>query len=155
MPETSGSVNTGATGYKNGSDLLLSIGGKCVGHCSSHSVTYNSDIKEHAVKPEAIKAKSSGLWKGKAVVSLSISISAEGVRFYSETENGFEQIVPMWAKGQSVEVQSFARGGDTSPTLKGKFVITKIEETNPAQDDATYSIDLENDGEPDVYPGKA
>lgn len=155
MPETSGSVNTGATGYKNGSDLLLSIGGKCVGHCSSHSVTYNSDTKEHAVKPEAIKEKSSGLWKGKAVVSLSISISAEGVRFYSETENGFEQIVPMWGKGQSVEVQSFARGGDTSPTLKGKFVITKIEETNPAQDDATYSIDLENDGEPDVYPGKA
>ena len=155
MPETSGSVNTGATGYKNGSDLLLSIGGKCVGHCSSHSVTYNSDTKEHAVKPEVIKAKSSGLWKGKAVVSLSISISAEGVRFYSETENGFEQIVPMWGKGQSVEVQSFARGGDTSPTLKGKFVITKIEETNPAQDDATYSIDLENDGEPDTYPGKA
>ena len=155
MPETSESVNTGATGYKNGSDLLLSIGGKCVGHCSSHSVTYNSDTKEHAVKPEAIKTKSSGLWKGKAVVSLSISISAEGVRFYSETENGFEQIVPMWGKGQSVEVQSFARGGDTSPTLKGKFVITKIEETNPAQDDATYSIDLENDGEPDTYPGKA
>lgn len=155
MPETSGSVNTGATGYKNGSDLLLSIGGKCVGHCSSHSVTYNSDTKEHAVKPESVKAKSSGLWKGKAVVSLNISISAEGVRFYSETENGFEQIVPMWGKGQSVEVQSFARGGDTSPTLKGKFVITKIEETNPAQDDATYSIDLENDGEPDVYPGKA
>ena len=155
MPETSGSVNTGATGYKNGSDLLLNIGGKCVGHCSSHSVTYNSDTKEHAVKPEAIKAKSSCLWKGKAVVGLNISISAEGVRFYSETENGFEQIVPMWGKGQSVEVQSFARGDDASPTLKGKFVITKIEETNPAQDDATYSIDLENDGEPDTYPGKA
>lgn len=155
MPETSGSSNTGTTGYVNGSDLLLSIGGACVGHCSSHSVTYNSETKDHAVKPEASKAKSSGFWKGKSVTGLGISISAEGVRFYSETENGFEQIVPMWGKGQSVEVQSFARGGDASPTLKGKFVITKIEETNPAQDDATYSLDLENDGEPDTYPGKA
>ncbi|MBD5253573.1 MAG: hypothetical protein HDS51_05035 [Barnesiella sp.] len=29
----------------------------------------------------------------------------------------------------------------------GKFVVASLERTDPAQDDATYSISLENDGE--------
>lgn len=142
------------TGYINGSDLLLMVGGKAVGHCTSHTLTFNSETKDRSVKPVASAAKSSGLWKGKGVTGLSISISAEGLRFYGETENGHEQIAPLWGKGASVEVQAFKRGGDKSPYVKGNFVIASLEETSPAQDDATYSVSLENDGEPDVYPGK-
>lgn len=142
------------TGYINGSDLLLMVGGKAVGHCTSHTLTFNSETKDRAVKPVASAGKSSGLWKGKGVTGLSISISAEGLRFYGETENGHEQIAPFWGKGDSVEVQAFKRGEDTAPYLSGKFVIASLEETSPAQDDATYSVSLENDGEPDVYPGK-
>lgn len=142
------------TGYINGSDLLLMVGGKAVGHCTSHTLTFNSETKDRAVKPVASAAKSSGLWKGKGVTGLSISISAEGLRFYDETENGHEQIAPLWGKGASVEVQAFKRGGDKTPYVKGNFVIASLEETSPAQDDATYSVSLENDGEPDVYPGK-
>lgn len=142
------------TSYINGSDLLLSVGGKAVGHCTSHTLTFNAESKERSVKPEASKAKSSGLWKGKGITALSISISAEGLRFGSESENGFTEIAPMWGKGDSVEVIAFERENDTAPYVKGKFVITSIEETSPAQDDATYSVSLENDGEPDVYPGK-
>lgn len=142
------------TGYINGSDLLLSVGGKAIGHCTSHTLTFNSDTKEHAVKPVATAAKSAGLWKGKSVAALSISISAEGLRFYDETENGHEQIAPLWGKGQSVEVEAFKRGGDSAPYVRGNFVIASIEETSPAQDDATYTVSLENDGEPEIYPGK-
>ena len=139
--------------YVNGSDLLLNVGGNAVGHCTTHTTTYNSETKDRAVKPLATAKKSSGLWKGKSVTGLSISISAEGLRYYADTENGFEQIAPMWGKGQSVDVQAFERESDKSPYLKGKFVITSIEETSPAQDDATYTINLENDGEPEIYPG--
>lgn len=142
------------TGYINGSDLLLKVGGKAVGHCTSHTLTFNSETKDRAVKPEASAAKSSGLWKGKGVTGLSISISAEGLRFYGETENGHEQIAPLWGKGASVEVEAFKRGGDKTPYVKGNFVIASLEETSPAQDDATYSVSLENDGEPETYPGK-
>lgn len=142
------------TEYVNGSDVLMNVGGKAVGHCTTHTVTYNSETKDRAVKPEASKSRSSGLWKGKGVTGLSISISAEGLRVYEETESGFEQVAPLWGKGQSVEIQAFKRENDQTPYLKGKFVITSIEETNPAQDDGTYSINLENDGEPDIYPGK-
>lgn len=145
---------TDNTGYINGSDLLLKVGGKAVGHCTSHTLTFNSETKDRAVKPEANAAKSSGLWKGKGVTGLSISISAEGLRFYGETENGHEQIAPLWGKGASVEVEAFKRGGDKTPYVKGNFVIASLEETSPAQDDATYSASLENDGEPEAYPGK-
>lgn len=140
--------------YVNGSDLLLSVGGKAIGHCTTHTLTFNSETKDRAVKPLSSKAKTAGLWKEKGVTSMSISVSAEGLRFYSETENGYDQLAVLWGKGQSVEVIGFQRGSDASPYLKGKFVISSIEETSPAQDDATYTINLENDGEPDVYPGK-
>ena len=142
------------TEFINGSDLLLMVGDKAVGHCTSHTLTFNSETKDRAVKPASAEAKSSGLWKAKGVTGLSISISAEGLRFYGETENGHEEIAPMWGKGASVEVKAFKRGSDAAPYVKGKFVIASLEETAPAQDDATYSISLESDGEPDIYPGK-
>lgn len=141
------------TGYINGSDLLIKVGGKAVGHCTSHTLTFNSETKDRAVKPTADKAKSSGLWKGKGVTGLSISISFEGLRAYDETENGFEQIAPQWGAGTSVEVEAFKRSGDKTPYVKGNFVIASLEESAPANDDTTYSGSLENDGEPEVYPG--
>ncbi len=140
--------------YINGSDLLLKIAGKAVGHCTSHTITLNSETKDRQVKPTADKPKSAGLWKQKGVTGLSISISAEGLRCVKETENGFEQIAPSWGKGQSVEVEAFRREEDTDPYVKGNFIIASIEESAPAQDDTTYSVSLENDGEPDIYPGK-
>lgn len=147
------------TGYINGSDLLLKIGEKAVGHCTSHTVTFNSETKERAVKPLASKGVAHGLWKEKGVTSLSISISAEGLRCYDETENGFDEVAPMWGKGSVVTVECYKRGATdaaaaATPYLKGNFVVTSMEENSPAQDDATYTVQLENAGEPDVYPGK-
>lgn len=142
------------TEYINGSDLLLKIAGKCVGHCSSHTVTMNTETKDRAVKPVATAAKSAGLWKGKGVTGLSISIKFDGLRAYQETENGFEEVAPSWGKGQPVDVECFKRGEDTKPYIKGKFVISSLEETSPAQDDSTYTGSLDNDGEPEIYPGK-
>lgn len=143
------------TGYINGSDLLLKVSEKAVGHCTSHTITFNSETKDRAVKPAASQGYSAGLWKGKGVTGLSISVSAEGLRFYGEAENGFTQIAALWGVGQSVNVVAFEREGDDTPYLSGNFIIDSIEETSPAQDDATYSISLSNDGEPTVYPGKA
>ena len=141
--------------YINGSDLLLKVGGKAVGHCTSHTLTMNSETKDRSVKPLASKPMSSALWKGKGVTGLSISIKADGLRFWDEEENGYMEVAPKWGKGESVEVEAFAREDKLNgPYVKGTFIIASIEETSPAQDDATYSISLENDGEPDVYPGK-
>lgn len=141
------------TGYINGSDLLLKVGGKAIGHCTSHTLTYNTETKDRAVKPLASKPKAAGLWKEKGVTALSISISGEGLRFDGETENGYTELAALWAAGDSVEVVAFIREDDANPYLSGKFVISSIEETSPAQDDATYTVNLENDGQPTIYGG--
>ena len=147
-------ANEANDSYISGSDLLLKVAGKAVGHCTSHTTTLNSETKDRAVKPVATAARSAGLFKNKGVTGLSISISFEGLRTYTETENGFEEMSVSWGKGQSVDVEAFKRDNPTKPYLKGKFVIASLEETSPAGDDATYSGSLENDGEPEVYPGK-
>lgn len=140
--------------YINGSNILLSVGGKAIGHCTSHTLTFNSETKERAVKPAASAAASSGLWKGKGVSSLSISISADGLRYTGEAENGFDELSALWGAGEPVTVLAFLRSNDSTPYLQGSFIITSIDETSPADDDATYSISLENNGEPTTYPGK-
>lgn len=139
------------SGYCNGSDLLVYVGGKAVGSCTSHTATFNSETKERAVKPVAsIATIGSGLWKGKSIVSLSISISAEGLRFYDETECGFKSLFALWKAGTPVTVKCMERASTDTPYLEGDFVITSLEESAPAQDDATYSLNLENDGEPTI-----
>lgn len=135
------------TGYCNGSDMLLYVGGKAIGSCTSHTTTFNSETKERAVKPVATAAMASGLWKKKGVVGLSYSISGEGLVFYDETENGYKSLFALWKAGASVEVKCMERNSET-PYLVGKCVIASLERTDPAQDDSTYSISLENDGEP-------
>ena len=135
------------TGFCNGSDMLLYINGKAVGSCTSHSTTFSSETKERAVKPVASLGAQSGLWKKKGVVGLSYSISAEGLVFYNETEFGYKSLVAAWKAGQSVTVKCMERESET-PYLEGKCVIASLERTDPAQDDSTYSISLENDGEP-------
>lgn len=135
------------TGYCNGSDMLLYVGGKAIGSCTSHTTTFNSETKERAVKPVATAAMASGLWKKKGVVGLSYSISGEGLVFYDETENGYKSLFALWKAGASVEVKCMERESET-PYLVGKCIIASLERTDPAQDDSTYSISLENDGEP-------
>lgn len=139
------------TNYVNGSDLLLFVGGAAIGHCTTHTTTFNSETKDRAVKPVASASLSSGLWKAKGVVGLSISISAEGLSFYDETESGFATLLALWKEGESVEVQALERESDDAPYLVGSFVITSLEQTAPAQDDVTYTINLENDGEPTTF----
>ena len=139
---------TTKTGYCNGSDMLLYVGGKVVGSCTTHTTTFNSETKERAVKPVATAGISGGLWKKKGVVGLSYSISAEGLVFYDETENGYKELLALWKAGKSVEVKCMERENSEKPYLAGMCVIASLERTDPAQDDATYSISLENDGEP-------
>lgn len=148
-------AETVKSGYVNGSDLLLFIDGKAVGHCTSHTLTFNSETKDRAVKPLAKKRISAGLWKAKGVTGLSISISFEGLCNYDEEETAFKDLVKAWKTGKSVEVKAFEREvtdgeGPQNPYLVGKFVIASLENSAPAQDDATYSGSLENDGEPEI-----
>lgn len=138
------------TGYINGSDLLLLVGTSTpFGHCTTHTLTFNSETKDRAVKPlvSVPYSASSGLFKSKSVTGLSVTVSAEGLRFYDETETGFKTLLNKWKSGEAIALKGFHRANaTTNPYFTGNFVITSLEETSPAADDTTYKVTFENDG---------
>lgn len=136
--------------YCNGSDMLLFLEDNAMGHCTSHTTTMNSETKDRAVKPAVSVAKTSGLWKDKGVTGLSISISGEGLIYDGETEESYAKLLKAWKTGASITCKCMERGKADKPYLSGQFVITSLERQDPANDDASFSVNLENDGEPDV-----
>lgn len=127
------------------------VAGKAVGHCTSHTATYNTETKDVAVKPAMTEKKSSAsLFKSKRVTGLSMQVKADGLQFYTEKESGFKVILSKWKVGDSVELALFERENDASPYAKGNFIITTLEETAPAGEDATYTATFDNDGPVDI-----
>lgn len=143
------------TGYVNGSDMLLYVDGKAIGHCTTHSTEFSSETKDRQVKPVASAPMSAGLWKAKGVTGLSISISADGLACYDEPEAGFGTLFDLWTKGKSVTVKCMERENSDKPYLQGKFIISKVSRQDGAQDDSTYSISLDNDGMPETLDSTA
>lgn len=142
-------------GYVNGSDLLMSIDGASCGHCTSHTTTYNSETKDRAVKPASSEAaENAGLFKEKSVTGLSVQVKCEGLRFYSETENGLKDLLGKWKKGQTVGLKGFVRGSDAAPYMSGNFIITSLEEGAPAGDDTTYNATFDNSGAVEIDESK-
>ena len=136
--------------YCNGSNMLLYLGEDAFGHCTTHTATMNSETKDRAVKPAASKAKTNGMWKEKGVTGLSIAISAEGLIYDGETEASYQKMLAAWKSGQPVKIKRMQRGESKKPYLAGSFIISSLERTDPAQDDSTYTINLDNNGEPDT-----
>lgn len=136
--------------YCNGSNMLLYLGEDAFGHCTTHTATMNSETKDRAVKPAASKAKTNGMWKEKGVTGLSIAISAEGLIYDGETEASYQKMLAAWKSGQPVKIKCMQRGESKKPYLAGSFIISSLERTDPAQDDSSYTINLDNNGEPDT-----
>ena len=136
--------------YCNGSNMLLYLGEDAFGHCTTHTATMNSETKDRAVKPLASKATTNGMWKEKGVTGLSIAISAEGLIYDGETEASYGKMMAAWKSGQPVKIKCMQRGDSQKPYLAGSFIISSLERTDPAQDDSTYTINLDNNGEPDT-----
>jgi predicted secreted protein len=136
-----------ASGYKPGSDLLIFVGGKAIGHCSTCTITHGSESQERAVKPLAsVTAANAGKWTEKNVSKLTVSITAEGFSFFGETEGGYEKLLELWQAAAPVACKYAYRGEEATKYYGGNFVITNLSETAPAGDDATYSVSLENSG---------
>ena len=137
--------------YKNGSDLLVMMGTKAIGHCTTHTATFSTESKSVAVKPPMDEKRSAtALFKSKRVTGLAVQVKAEGLCFYPESESGFKELLGKWKLGASVLLKLFERENDTTPYASGNFIITSLENTAPAGEDATYSVTFENDGEVSV-----
>ena len=138
--------------YIHGSDMLvgLMMQDKYVpfGHSKTCTISNKADTKERSVKPtieDKAKAGAAGKWKEKSVNALSVSISTEGFKFYGG-EMGYDKLLELWEKSEPVTVRYALRGEETSKYREGKFIITSLDESSPSDDDATYSLSLENSG---------
>lgn len=137
------------TGYVNGSDLLFYVNDKAIGHCTTHTTTFDTETKDRSVKPVSTASMAQALWKSSGVTGLSVTISFEGLAFYDETEFSVKDLLKLWAEGKSVDVKCMERESE-KPYLKGKFVLTQLEEDAPAQDDVTFKGTMKNDGAPET-----
>lgn len=147
-------------GYVNGSDLLLFVvegtgstaTEKAIGHCTSHTATFNTETKDVAVKPVSSQAQGSGsLFKEKRIVGLSVQVKCDGLHFYGESEEGLKGLLAKWADGEPVNLKLYERKTSTSqdspdPYCSGAFVISTLENTAPAGDDASYTATFDNSG---------
>jgi predicted secreted protein len=137
---------TPTTGYIHGSDLLLGIMVNEVftplGHSKTCKIQNKAETKDRATK----ETSQSGKWTDKKVNKLNVSISADGFAFYGDTL-GYSELLAMWEAGEAVVVKYAHRGEEATKYRSGSFLITDLSEDAPADDDATYSISLENSGE--------
>lgn len=137
--------------YINGSDLLVLAGSKAIGHCTTHTATFSTETKDVAVKPAASATiAASSLYKNKRVSGLSVQVKADGLCVYGEAEQGFKELLAAWKLGTSLVLKLFGREDDDTPYLSGNFIISSLEQTAPAGEDATYSVTFDNDGAPTI-----
>lgn len=141
--------------YSNGSAMLLYIGDQAVGHCTTSSVTLGSDSKDIKVKaPASESTQDFNLWSDKSISGLSISAQAEGYIHNAETEAGYEALAAAWYAAKPVTAK-YQRRGDAKAWLDVPVMITSLERTDPAQEESTYSISVENCGKPTTFSPEA
>lgn len=133
----------------DGTDLILSVGGKALGFSTGCKVSTSVETGERITK-EA----SSGKWKEKYVKSFSESISADGCVLTdgdAETPT-YDQLKELMLKGDPVDAAYSLRDGDkrtgkTTGGYAGNYIITSLDLDGQAGDDSKYSVQLENSGE--------
>lgn len=137
-------------GYINGSDLLLFVGGKALGHCSSFSIDFKSETKQRAVKPLSTLPPGAARFKEATVSNLSISIKAENFIYAGETESDYKAYLNAWMSAKPVTLEVRPRG-ETDPWLSAPFIIENHSLTAEADQDAKVSGSFVIAGAPTVY----
>ena len=135
-----------ATNYKvlDGTDLLLSVGGKALGYSTSCKISTSTETGERVTK-EAATAR----WKQAYVKSFSETITADGlVLTNSDAEKPtYKELKALQLAGEPVIAAYYQRSSDGgSIAYNGKYIITKLDIDATAGEDAKYSIELQNSG---------
>ena len=132
----------------DGTDLILSVGGKALGYSTGCKITTSTETGERVTK-EA----SAGKWKEKYVKSFSESISADGVVLTDGNAEmpTYDQLKDLQLAGTPVDGaysvrEDDGREGKAAGQYRGKYIITSLDLDAQAGEDAKYSVQLENCG---------
>ena len=134
----------------NGSDVLVHINSgtvllpvwKPVAHQTSCSISNSSTTKER------IK-KSTGLWKGKKVTGLTVTIKCDALASY-DADGGYDVLNGLWKAAAEILIKYCGTETEGKKYEEGLFVITSLERNDAAQEDSTMSVTFENSGEVDT-----
>lgn len=109
---------------------------------TSHTITYTGETKERVTKDSA-----SGAFSEKKVTKLGVSIKCEALVSFGDTA-GYDKLLSIMKGREAVKLKyGFAQEQAGDKYEEGLFVITSLEQTSAAGEDATYSATFENSGE--------
>lgn len=108
---------------------------------TSHTITYSGETKERVTKDS-----SSGAYSEKKVTKLGVSIKCEALVSFGD-EAGYDKLLSVMKTRQPVKLKyGFAQEQTGDKYEEGMFIITSLEQTSAAAEDATYSATFENTG---------
>lgn len=138
-------------GYVEGRDLMLYVDTAAdsetpawspTAAATSHTISNSAETKERVTKDSA-----NGAYGEKKVTKLAVSISCEALVKYNETV-GWDKLLEVFKSRKPVKLKyGFANEETGDGYEEGLFVITSLEQSSPAGEDATYSASFENTGE--------
>ena len=117
----------------DGTDLILSVGGKALGYSTGCKVSTSAETGERVTKEAA-----AGKWKEKYVKNFSENITAD------QLKDAMMAGVPVTATYSLRDGDK--RTGKTAGGYTGQYLITSLDLDGQAGDDAKYSVQLENCG---------
>ena len=148
--------------YKHGSKLILYVGNKAIGHCSSLEIDDSAETKSRSIKskpdyseqesdsdlqPAADEdKKKDGLWEEKSVSKRNVTINAEGFVCDDESGISYDDLLDLMDNAEPVKAKYAYDGEENVKYRVGKFIITALKLNTPSDDDVTYSLTLENTG---------
>lgn len=108
---------------------------------TSHTITYTGETKERVTKDTG-----NGAYSEKKVTKLGVSIKCEALTSYGDSA-GYDRLLSVFKTREPVKLKyGFAQEEEGDRYEEGLFVITSLEQTSPAGEDATYSATFENSG---------
>lgn len=157
------SITMKETGYVHGSKMIVFVGGKALGHCTSCEIQDQAETKSRSLKvlpdysdaeeadedlkPSAGEDTSTdGLWDEKSVSKRSVSISTDCLVCKDETGSNYDELLEAMDSGKPVKLKYAYAGEESKKYRVGMFVITSLQRNDPADDDSNYSASFENTG---------
>lgn len=150
-------------GYVHGSKMIVFVGDKALGHCTSCEIQDQAETKSRSLKvlpdyndTEQTDAdlktaagedtSTDGLWDEKSVTKRSVSISTDCLVCKDEKGATYDELLSAMDSGNPVKLKYAYAGEESKKYRVGLFVITSLQRNDPADDDSTYSASFENTG---------
>lgn len=108
---------------------------------TSHTISYSGETKERVTKDTG-----NGAYSEKKVTKLSVSIKCDALVSFGDNA-GYDKLLEVMKSREAVKLKYGFTAEQTGDKYEeGMFVITSIEQSSSAGDDATYSASFENTG---------